>query len=468
MRTALLTILLAVLAGGCKVHRPAAQLSPIIPARASFQQANTNAPPAPAATNPWWETFKDSRLNVLVAESLSYNLGVQQLARRIEQAEALHRQAGARLFPSLSGSGNYEAVWNKVDDARATTREDSASAGALLNWELDVWGRLRSARDAQGREVAATYDDWLGGRLLLSAAVVETCFEIMEQREQLRLLKEQVPINETLLGLTRLRFGQGLSSVVDVLQQREQLDSTRALVPEIEAREGQLKYTLDVLLGRAPGNGPTNFSSMPDLPPAFGEAGVPSDLLVNRPDLLAAQNRIGALDYRVGEALADRLPRFEIGGTLSAVGDPGLSSLVGGAFGSIVGPLFDAGERKAVVEERRAQLDAALAEFSNSYLEAVRDVETALLRERKQAERVALQQNQLDTAKRLLAETRNRYSQGLTDYLPVLAAVTTEQNLERELITSRRELLSARVALHRALGGPMTGNATLASMNAAR
>lgn len=463
MRTALLTILLAVLAGGCKVHRPAAQVSPIIPARASFQQANTNASAALVATKSWWETFKDSRLNDLVTESLRYNLGVQQLARRIEQAEALHRQAGARLFPSLSGSGSYEAVWNDLDDAGATVREDSASVGALLNWELDVWGRLRSARDAQGREVEATYDDWLGGRLLLSAAVVETYFEILEQREQLRLLKEQVAINETLLGLTRLRFGQGLSSVVDVLQQREQLDSTRALAPEIEAREGQLKYTLDVLLGRAPGNGPAAFSSLPDLPPTFGAAGVPSDLLVNRPDLLAAQNRIGALDYRVGEAIAARLPRFEIGGSLSAVGDPGLSSLVGSAFGSIVGPLFDAGERKAVVDERRAQLDAALAEFSNSYLEAVRDVETALLRERKQAERVALQQNQLDTAKRLLTETRNRYRQGLTDYLPVLAAVTTEQNLERELITSRRELLSARVALHRALGGPMNRPATLAS-----
>jgi len=362
----------------------------------------------------------------LVQTALENNLGLEQLALRIEQAEALHRQAGARSFPALSGSGSYDSVWRELDEDNARTRDESASAGALLNWELDVWGRIRSAQRAQKQQLDAAHYDLLGGQLLLSASIAETYFEILEQRERLRLLQEQIRVNETLLDLTRLRFGQGISSIVDVLQQQEQLASTRALVPSIEAREGQLSYTLDVLLGQAPGEGSIAFRALPEVSPVFRGAGVPSNLLSHRPDLMAARRRIAALDYRVGEALADRLPRFEIGGALSAMGDP---------------------------------------EFSNLYLEAVRDVEIALLRERKQAERVALQESQLDTAKRLLSETRNRYSQGLTDYLPVLAAVTTEQGLERELITSRRELLTSRVVLHRALGGPMFAPAKLASIS---
>jgi len=129
--------------------------------------------------------------------------------------------------------------------------------------------------------------------------------------------------------------------------------------------------------------------------------------------------------------------------------------VIANAFASATATLFDTGIRKAEVERREAALREALTAYSNDYLEAVRDVETALVLERKQVERTDLLNRQLDTAKSLLRESRHRYSQGLTDYLPVLNAVVTVQGLEREVITNHRELLSARVALHRAIGGPM-------------
>lgn len=446
------------------VHQPSHEVSPQVTAGETFQQAPPEISTPFALDQPWWESFGDPVLNQLVEAALEQNLGLQQLVLRIEQAQALHKQAGARLFPALGGAAGYDSTWRDLDDSSLTSQDGSASAGVLLDWEVDVWGRLRSAKRAEAQEVEASYHDWLGGRLLLAALVAETYFEIVEQREQLRLLNSQIGVNATLLELNRLRFGQGQSSIVDVLQQREQLASTRALIPTVEAREGALRYILDVLQGQAPGSQEWDFGAVLTNPPGFEQAGVPADMLANRPDLMAAQSRITGLDYRVGEAIADRLPRFEIGGTLTAVGDPSFNSLVGSAFGSIVGPIFDAGERRAVVDQRRAVLEEAVTEFSENYLSAVRDVEIALLAERKRAERVALEEEQLDIAKNLLGETRNRYTQGLTDYLPVLAAVTTEQNLQRELIRSRRELLSARVALHRSLGGPMSAPPELASM----
>ena len=381
------------------VHKPSSDWAPVVPARDTFQETPSEISTSFLFEQPWWETFDDPVLNRLVEEALAANLGLQQLVFRIEQAQALHRQAGARLFPALGGAAGYEATWRDLDDPDLATRGESASAGVLLDWELDVWGRLRSAKGARAQELQATYLDWLGGRLLLTALVAETYFEIVEQREQLRLLHRQIDVNETLLELNRLRFGQGQSSIVDVLQQREQLASTRALIPAVEAREGALRYVLDVLLGQAPGSEAWGFSVVLANPPDLGHAGVPSDLLANRPDLMAAQHRITALDYRVGEAIADRLPRFEIGGTLTAVGDPGFNSLVGSAFGSIVGPIFDAGERRAVVSQQRAILEEEVARFSEDYLGAVRDVEIALLAERKRAERVALQEEQLEKSK---------------------------------------------------------------------
>lgn len=456
---------LVALISGCMVHKPAQEVAPVVPANNSFQQSASETAATFPLDQPWWETFDDAVLNQLMGDALSRNLGLQQLVLRIEQAQALHKQAGARLYPSIGGAARYGSTWSDLDNSNLTSQSGSASAGVLLDWELDVWGRLRSAKGAQAEEIQATYYDWLGGRLLLTALVAETYFEILEQREQLRLLNNQIKVNETLLELNRLRFGQGQSSIVDVLQQREQLASTRSLVPVVEAREGQLRYILDVLLGLAPGLQDQNFGVALVNPPAFDDAGIPADLLINRPDLMANQNRITALDYRVGEAIADRLPRFEIGGALTALGDPSFSSLVGNAFGSIVGPIFDAGERRAVVDQRRAVLQEAVTEFSENYLSAVRDVEIALLGETKQFERVVLQEEQLDIAKNLLKESRNRYSQGLTDYLPVLAAVATEQRLQRQVIQSRRELLSARVALHRSLGGPMSAPPELASID---
>ena len=403
---------------------------------------------------PWWETFEDRALTRLIRQALGNNLELQAVAARISQANATLRQAGGRLFPQIDGEGSYGVRW--TDDDSQDQRETSSNLGALVDWEVDLWGRLRSSREARRLERDATISDWLGARLLLSVAVAETYFEILEQKRQLLLLDDQIKNSQTLLELTELRFGQAQSSVVDVLQQREQLAAIRTRVPTVEGRLQQLSYALDVLLGRAPGNGPAIAGKEIDLPSSsLRTVGVPSDLLQNRPDLVASAQRVAAIDQEVAETIADRLPRLTLGGFVSGTGGPGIESVITNAVSSLAAPIFDAGIRKAEVARRQEALREALASYSHDYLTAVRDVETALVLERKQVERMTLLNQELDIAQKLLRESHHRWGQGLTDYLPVLTAVITVQRLERELITSHREILSARVALHRAIGGPM-------------
>jgi outer membrane protein TolC len=294
-----------------------------------------------------------------------------------------------------------------------------------------------------------------GCKAAVSTAIAETYFEIKQLRRQLEVIYAQMDINEDLLKLTSLRFGQGQSSIVDVLQQQEQLEETQARIPLAEARIGQLEYSLDVLLGQPPGEDARVHSSLLEQPPVLPSVGIPLQLITRRPDLRAAQKRVLVLDYDVGAAVANQFPRLTVGGALDWRGTPSLGDEITSVFASLSAPLFNAGELKQEVSFRKARLDEALAGYSGRFLTALFEVETALLEERKNEERLILVEKQLSTSQRLLNEARNRFSQGLTDYLPVFTSLNIVQNLERDVVSARRSVLSARVGLYRALGGPI-------------
>ena len=434
------------LLAGCMPPSSLTSDAPLVSGGIRYQETSARY----QGSSTWWKTFSDPTLHREIDSALGANLAQQQLATRIRQASASLRGERAALFPQIDLTGTTSTDLDSADD-----NEETASFGGLLSWELDVFGRTRSGIRAQRSEVDATIQDWLGGRLLLSAAVAETRFLALEQRARLNILRAQIETNETLLELVQLRVGQGVSSRVDLLQQERQLDATRALVPSAEAELAAAEYALDVLTGRSPGSRPRDSrQTLPSLPGSPG-AGVPSDLLKNRPDLLAQWNRVLALDARAGQALADRLPRFTIGASIDAGAIAGVRSIVSTILAETTAPLTDGGARRAEIERTQAALEDALLGYSNTYLEAIRDVETALVRERKQAERIRLTERQLATARETLKETRIRYSQGLTDYLPVIEALTAVQALELSTLTLRREALTLRIALHRALGGPM-------------
>lgn len=448
------------LPSGCEVYRPNREPVPILADgsganakgyRNATGSARTTRPSIGDQQKPWWQTFGDRDLAALIGEALAQNPDLRAVSRRIDQANSRLVQAGSALFPQLDADGEVSRRWG-VDGEQS----DLSALGWVLNWELDAWGRIRSGRAARASERDAAFEDWRSARLLLTAAVGETWFELLEQQGQLILVGEQIKVNQDLLDLTRLRLGQGQGAAVDVLQQQEQLQSTQARVPDIEVRIEELDLAIDALMGRLPGAGRRQAGGKPlRSPPALPRQGFSSELLADRPDLRAQRARIIALDYEVGEAIAERFPRFSLGASQLAAGNPSFERMVGDAVAGVVAPIFDAGLRKAEVENRRSRVEEEIDLYTSAFIVAVQDVEVALSREQALAERVRLQEQQLSTARKLLAESQNRYILGATDYLPVIDAVTKVQDLERSLLSSRRERLSSRVGLHRALGGPM-------------
>jgi outer membrane protein TolC len=228
-------------------------------------------------------------------------------------------------------------------------------------------------------------------------------------------------------------------------------------MPPIRSRLRVLENRLKVLSARSPaGEAAPVASDLPALP-ALPAVGVPSSLLDNRPDLRRIRHELAAADHRVAEAVADRLPRLQIalersysGTSFRRLTPEGLATSL---MADLAGPVIDWGDRKAEVRRRQAVVAEHLLTLSKAYLTAVEEVENALWRERRQREHIEALEKELKIARANLAETRTRYGQGQSDYLPVLAAVQSLQALERSLLTRRRELVSIRVLLYRSLGG---------------
>ncbi|MDG2122956.1 MAG: TolC family protein, partial [Verrucomicrobiales bacterium] len=217
---ALWPLLFIPLSGCLTPHDP----PPLVPVE-NYTFASTNK----ASHTPWWQPFKNRDLDKLVDSALDRNLDLAALSSRILEADAELRAAQGQLFPTLDADSSFRSRWTDSDSTPSNSSQ-TPSLGALLNYEADIWGRLRSQRNAARAGQRATVADWHATRLILSAAVAETYFGILEQQHQLALAAEQIGTGQTLLDLTELRFGQAQSSIVDVLQQREQLAGTSARV----------------------------------------------------------------------------------------------------------------------------------------------------------------------------------------------------------------------------------------------
>ncbi len=392
----------------------------------------------------WWQVFNDPLLDGYIQTSLHENFSLQEGYARLKQARSYKSQSDAPLSPSLHGRISAETTWES-----GAERDNSSGFGLELAWEVDLWGKLSSAAKAAALEVQAAEDELFGMALLLSTEVADSYYRLVEESLYRELLEKQIAANETTLGLIKLRFINGAASLIDVYQQQDLLASVRAQLPLSKARNVTQRNRLHVLLGRVPEDGSLPLAqALPEIPP-LPHLGIPADLLQNRPDLRQLKQELAAADYRVAEAVADRLPGIKIGSAAGFVSGDFLLSVFADALATIVdwgGKKSEVGRRKAVVEEKAAH-------YSQRYLLAIEEVENALWQERQHGQLLAALGEQLLISRATLRESRNRYIQGLTDYLPVLAALVSLQDLERTILQRQLELVSYRLRLYRALGG---------------
>jgi len=405
----------------------------------------------------WWESFDDPELNAFVEEALSDNLTIRQTWARLRQARAVAVRAGADLYPHLDGSGQAARLKQQTrDGSRETTTRSEYGLGLVSRYELDLWGRIRSEEEAASLEASATEEDLHTAANTVAGEIAERWIQIISQRNQRRLLQTQLLTNQTFLELIRLRFRKSLVSALDVFQQRQIVEAVKAEIPLVEAREQLLIHELDLLLGN-PAMTPVVISREDFPKPAeIPFTGLPADLLNNRPDVRAAGLRLFAAEWDVAARKADRLPAINLTGEagfsashLDLLFDNWILRLTGG----LVAPIVDGRRRRAEVDRTQAVVQEDISVYREKVLIAIKEVEDALIQEKKQKERIEALKAVIEVSRKALDQAVERYRNGLNDYLPVLTALLSVQTRERELIQEQALLLIYRVNLHRALGG---------------
>lgn len=449
-------LLSALLLAGCTVYRSslpagAAPVPEIFQRGPAFEETV-------AATRPFWESFGDPRLNGLVEEALDGNLGLAQALARIDQAEAQARISQASELPSLNlaaGAGRDRQLLNGQGVTGSSLRL-SAAAG----YEIDLWHKLANRREGAAQAAAASRGDLAALRLSVAAQTTDFYFLQAEQRAQQELTERIIAAQQSTLDRLEGRYAEGLAPPLDVYQARQNILAARAQRPVYEEGAARAGHALAVLLGRYPeaedGAGPVTLpAQIPAVP-----VGLPSSLLSRRPDLVAALARLRSSDALAAAAVAERFPAFNLSAGLGQVRSEYLTSVSGLVWNLLleaVQPLFDHGRRQAEVARQEALVREGLAGYHQAILKAVQEVEDGLAANLAQESRLALLDERAIAVAATLRLAEDQYFEGLSDYLAVLTAQKNYFEVQSQLLSGRRQLISTRISLWRALGGDWPG-----------
>ncbi|MFB6272953.1 MAG: efflux transporter outer membrane subunit [Salinibacter sp.] len=411
-----------------------------------------SAPGTQPAPGRWWTAFGNERLNALVDSATASNLTLKTAWQRLQAARAVVDRESASLLPSIDASAQGE-VRNTQPDGSGT---EQLQFGLSAGYEVDLWGRLTSQVAAERFRARATRADYQTAALSLSAEVVRTWVRLAEARSQRRLVDRQIDTNQKVLNLLEARFKAGQIRSEDVLRQRQLLESTRQQRAAVETRVQELEHRLAVLLGRLPQTGvAAPPDTLPELPP-LPATGVPANLVRRRPDVRRAYNLLKAADRDLAAAISNQYPRLTLTASASSATDGAQALFKDWAYafaGDLLAPLFRGGALRAEVRRTEAVRTQRLYAYGQAVLTAFQDVEDALVREQQQRKQIQSLEAQVRLAQQSYEQLRVQYFNGAVDYLEVLTALEEVQQLRRDLLGARRELVEVRIALYRALAG---------------
>ncbi len=458
LRTASSLLCFILLLGGCSLFQPSPRLEPVAP----LPEAFTLYSDGELDRGKWWEAFGSDELNSMVEEALVANLDIKQAWARLRQLGAKAEQSSADKYPTLDMTGGYSHSSTYDADTKKEKQAEDHSVGLKAGYEVDLWGRIQATAVSGDLDYLASREDLNASAMTVASEVVQRWLEIQTQRKKKRILTEQLKANTTYLELIELRFRNSIATALDVYQQRQNVARVSALLPPVKSQEQLLLHELALLMGKPVGSVVVADADLPELASLPG-LGLPADLLANRPDVRSSGLALSSADWSVAAARANRLPSLNLTGTGEFSGTM-LNTIFNnwalGLAASVVGPIFDGGYRKAEVEKARGVVDQRLAEYKETVYTAFKEVEDALVREKWQKEYIKARTIQIEAARTSLREAVSRYTQGLDDYLPVLNALLSEQELELSMADEQTDLLLYRVALHRALGGTWVNGLT--------
>lgn len=452
----------------------AAPAAPATPAVATAAPVNPD-PTAPAVDEQtpltpltevlpeWWRLFRSSELDVLVDRALRRNHDLQMSTLRVAQAQARFKQSAADELPTLTApiTAAVDAPPNglgSVDKNGEVTSERSFRLGLRTDWRVDLWGERAAAADAARQALwQATYDRDNVRRLVVGQ-VVSTYFQYLSLNDRYRVAQETEASQTDMLGSVEERYNEGEATGIEMQQQRAAVRSSRATLPTLDLQRAETRHRLAILVGLTPSEIVLSDAGLESVTTPGVVPGVPSSLLLRRPDVRSAEAALIAADANIDEARARLLPSLD----LSAGGGFGANrmeelfkpyTMMWNGLASLTATIFDYGRRQRQVDFARARHQELVEGYIRTIYQAVRDVEDSLAGVRFNALRLKAQTEALEASKAAWDFSRESYRVGATDYQTMLDTERTFRSDQDAFHRDRLDRVLSTVSLFLALGG---------------
>jgi len=435
---------------------------------AAFQQQAPLGPVWP--DRQWWRGFQSADLDRLIDATETASFDIQAAIARVHQADAQLKINGAALLPAVTGTGTqkYARSYDKISPQLGKSRYLDARTSSLdlsASYEVDVWGRVAATRDsAEAAALFSRYDQQTVA-LTTIAAVATTWFTALAYQDRLAVAQRNLADSEEILRAINARLDAGTASALDVAQQAALVAGVRATIPNLRSNAIQQINALGVLVGSLPEDikvspGTLTTLSLPEVAP-----GLPSDLLLRRPDIAAAEAKLVEANANIREARANFYPQISLtaGGGLQSVALGtlfGPTSMLLNAASSVTQTIFDNGQKRGQYELTVAQEEELVADYRRAIVQAFTDVENALTQYRYTTEQEKLEQLAVDVAQRAADIARAQVLAGTSDIVTALQAQSTLFTDLDTLAQVRLARFQALVALYKSLGGGWESNDT--------
>ena len=405
-------------------------------------------------TERWWEQLKDPHLDALIQEALGNNFSIKIAWERLLQSQGALQQTSAASYPTLTTGANGARQRQATDIS--TTESDNYSLNINAGYEIDLWGRVKAAKNAKKLEFNATKEDLQAAALSLSGKIASAWYRLQGQHLLLQLLDQQMQARQKALQIVEQKFRSGVNLYEDLLQQQQLIAAAKGeqLAGEIELK--QLQLSLALLLGRTPDT--ANFPMTGFFPPekTLPDTGLPAELVQRRPDVRAALLRVKAADQQVAAAIAEQFPRLSLAANYSTstaeISDL-FSNWLTNLAANISAPLLDGGLRKANIVVQKSVARQALYAYGDVVLNAFTEVEKALSDEQKYNRYQQSLIEQAKLAEKVRHNLLSHYRKGSVSYQRVLSAQISELETTERLLDSNWQQIENRLQLLLSLAG---------------
>ena len=402
----------------------------------------------------WWNGLNAPELPPLETQATAQNLDLIAAAARVAQAQAQTGIAGSALFPSINASGTAQRSGSNVKGVPGGNTHNTFGVSAQASYEVDLWGLNQDElRAAEQSELAARYAQQTVA-LTITSDVANTYLDVLALRQRIKIAHGNIDAAKRILSITEAKVTNGVSSNLELAQQRAQVAAEEAAVPGLVEQEREARYALAILLGRAPEGFDVQSVNLDGIVTPPVQPGIPSSLLERRPDIAQAEAQLLAQHANVDAARAAFLPQISLTGSVGAAFNP--SSMIWSIGASLLQAVFDAGKLSDESDLQKARQTELLADYRKAVFSAFSDVETSLGQVSSLAEQERLVNEQEVNAAEAYRIAELQYREGVTDLLNVLQTQQTLFSAQDQLVQIKLARLQAGVGLYRALGGGWT------------